>query len=56
MNSYLDRETGLWKWGKRGTPKYKTKQECERTELELLTQKLRELTAKINRGWIGYGK
>jgi hypothetical protein len=55
-NAYLDRATGLWKWGKRGKPKYETKQQCERTELELLTNKLRELTSKVNRGWINHGK
>lgn len=55
MKAYQDKQTGLWKWGTRGTPKYETKTQCERAELERLTDALRELRQKINRGWSNHG-
>lgn len=56
MKAYQCRNTGLWKWGTRGEPKYNTKQECERAELELLTERLRELRKKVEQGWVNHGR
>lgn len=55
MKPFLDKNTGLWKWGTRGEPKYKTKEECARRELEILTDRLGELRKKINQGYINNG-
>lgn len=54
--AYQDKETGLWKWGKRGIPMYESKIECERKSLEILTDRLRQLKEKIAKGYIDYGK
>lgn len=56
MRAFQDKVSGLWKWGTRGEPKYNTKQECERAELELLTERLRELRKKVEQGWLNHGR
>ncbi len=47
MRAYQDKETGLWKWGTRGEPKYKSKDEAKRTEMELLEKRLRQLKKRM---------
>lgn len=55
MKPFQDKQTGKWKWGTRGEPKYDSKEECARKELEILTDRLRQLREKINRGYLNNG-
>lgn len=55
MKPYQDKITKKWKWGTRGVPKYDSKEECARKELEVLTDRLNQLRNKINSGYINNG-
>lgn len=46
MKPFLDKATGLWKWGTRGEPKYKTADEAKRTETARIEEMLRRLKKK----------
>ena len=56
MKAYEDKESGMWKWGSRGEPIYKTKNECERAGMEILTDRLRKLRDKLNNTIANHGK
>jgi hypothetical protein len=50
MRAYLDKETGLWKLGKDGVPKWKTKEACQEEWICILAERLRKLKENIERG------
>jgi hypothetical protein len=56
MKAYQDKESGLWKWGTRGQPLYKSKGEAERAGMDILTEKLRYLRDKLNGTMANHGK
>ena len=43
MRSLLDKETGLWKLGKDGEPKWKTREACDEEWLLILAERLKKL-------------
>jgi hypothetical protein len=56
MKAYLDKESGLWKWGANGKPMHTTKQECERFGLDTLTDRLRKIRDSLNKTVSNHGK
>ncbi len=43
MRPFIDKTTGMWKWGQNGKPIHYTRRECEDFGLRLLTDKLRKI-------------
>lgn len=56
MKAYLDKTTGKWKWGTRGTAIYDTKEIAERAGLDIITNKLREIKDKLNNTLLNHGR
>jgi hypothetical protein len=48
MKAYLDKETGLWKWGTNGKAIYQSKIEAEKAGLSLLCDRLNYLKDRLN--------
>jgi hypothetical protein len=48
MKAYQDRVTGKWKWGKNGSAIYDTRELAERSGMESLTKRLREIRSKVD--------
>ena len=47
MRALFDKETGLWKLGKDGVPKWKTRAACEEEWLHILAERLKKLKERI---------
>lgn len=47
MREYLDKATGLWKWGRNGTPKFRTKEAAKEEGLIILAERLKKIQDKI---------
>ena len=56
MVAYQDKQTGLWKWGKRGNPIYETKAQAERAGIDIITNKLREIKEKHQNALLNHGR
>jgi hypothetical protein len=56
MRPFIDRSTGLWKWGANGKPQYNTKEECSRAGLNALADKLLKVRDHIKRTAEGHGR
>ena len=48
--AYRDKVTGLWKVGKDGEPKFRTKEACNEEILIQLAERLKELKERIESG------
>lgn len=47
MREYLDKATGLWKWGHNGVPKFRTKEAAKEEGLIILAERLRQIRDRI---------
>jgi hypothetical protein len=47
MREYLDKETGLWKLGKDGEPKFRTREACREEFYIQLAERLKKLKERI---------
>lgn len=56
MKAYQDKESGLWKWGKRGEPIYNSKGEAEKIGMQILTDRLRYIRDKLESVYQNHGK